>query len=227
MASIDELKGTASSKLGFARSNNFLVELPNIGGGSAIAGFFSSFIPSVPGIFSPPTSTRELNLLCKNVTMPGRQILTQNRAIGAINEKVAYGYAVADVSMTFYVMNDYGVKSYFDKWMSAIINPETNEIGYKNNYAKPVKIHQLRKPLIGKSTNVLGGLANINIGIGGGSVYSVELEEAFPTTVQDMSFGNEQDGLMECTVQLSYTNWKVVAPSQQFINVGISPGQLF
>jgi len=33
MPSIDELKGTVSAKLGFARTNSFLVELPSLGGG--------------------------------------------------------------------------------------------------------------------------------------------------------------------------------------------------
>lgn len=225
MPSIDELKGAASAKLGFARSNNFLVELPSVGGGGFLGGILSSFVPSVPGVFTPPTSSNDLNLLCKSVSLPGRQILTHQRAIGAINEKVGYGYAVDDVSLTFHLLNDYGVKTYFDKWMSSIIDPETNEIGYKNNYAKSVKIHQLRKPLINKSTSL--GIANISIGIGGGSVYTVELLEAFPTTVQAINFSNDLDGLMEVTVQLSYTNWKVVAPSQQFINIGVSPGQIF
>ena len=225
MATIDELKGAASAKLGFARANNFLVELPSVSGGGFLGGILSSFIPSVPGVFTPPTSGSEINLLCKSVQLPGRQITTHQRAIGAINEKVAYGYAVDDVSISFHLLNDYGMKNYFDKWMSSIVNPETNEIGYKNNYAKSVKIHQLRKPLINKSTSL--GVANISIGIGGGSVYTVELLEAFPTTVNAISFSDELDGLIEVNVQLSYTNWKVVAPSQQFINIGVSPGQIF
>lgn len=225
MSTIDELKGAASAKLGFARSNNFLVELPNVNSSSFLGDILSSYIPSVPGVFNPAISGRELNLLCKSVSIPGKQILTQQRQIGAITEKVAYGYAVDDVSMTFHLLNDYGAKTFFDSWMNTIIDPETNEVGYKNNYAKPIKIHQLRKPLISKSKSV--GPARISIGLGGGSVYSIELLEAFPTTVQAINFSNEQDGLMEVTVQLSYTNWKVIEPSQQFINIDIAPGQLF
>ena len=51
MPTIDELKGMASSKLGFARSNQYLVEFPSMGGGlGGLLGRFSGFIPSIPGL---------------------------------------------------------------------------------------------------------------------------------------------------------------------------------
>lgn len=228
MASIDELKGLVSSRLGLARSNQFLVELPSLSGpgGSPLGGGpitgstdITAFVPSIPGILQSEPGSYELNLLCKTASMPGKQILTHDRRIEMINEKVAYGYAVTDITLTFYMLNDYGARVYFDKWRKTIVNEETFEVGYKNDYAKTVKIHQLRKPLLGFQSR--GGL-NANISIGGGTAYSIELEEAFPTTINQIDFSNDQDGLVECSVSLSYTNWKVIAPSQQLINVGLS-----
>lgn len=220
MPSIDELKGMASSKLGFARTNNFLVELPSLGGPSGILGRVSGFIPSIPGV-TPDSrpAPRELNILCKNAQIPGKQILTSDRRIGMVYEKVAYGYAVGDTSLSFYVMNDYGVMNYFDYWKSLILDEENQTVGYKSEYAKPVKIHQLRKPLVGKTFNA--GPVKVNVGLGGGSVYSVELIDAFPTTISQIDFSNDQDGLVEVTVQMSYTNWKRIKPSQNFINVDV------
>lgn len=229
MATIDQLKGMVSAKLGFARTNNYLVELPPLssgGGLSGLLGFVKPFIPSIPGITGGgPASTEELNLLCKNVTLPGKQIFTSQRQIGNVNEKMAYGYAVDDLQMSFYLLNDYGAKTYFDQWMEQAYNSKTHEPGYKVNYAKPVTIHQLRKPLLGLS----GGLGpiRINVGIGGGNVYSVKLIDAFPTTITQIDFSNEQDGLIEVSVQLSYTDWQVVKPSQQFLSFSLSPGQIF
>lgn len=215
MSTVDELKAIASSKLGFARTNNFLVELPSLGGS-----FLSGFIPSIPGITgASQPGTREMNILCKNAQMPGKQILTHDRRIGMRFEKVAYGYAVGDVSLSFYLLNDYGVMNYFDAWRSSIIDEEGFTVGYKNEYAKPVKIHQLRKPQIGLQGNL--GPISVNIGAGGGSVYSVELEKAFPTTIGQIDFSNDLDGLVEITVQFSYTNWRRITPSQNFINVSI------
>jgi len=228
MASVDQLKGIASAKLGFARNNNFLVELPTIGGGglSGLLGFLGPLVPSIPGVFGGGAATsRELNLLCSNVSMPGKQLLTTERLIGNVREKVAYGYAVDDVNMTFYLLNDYGAKTYFDAWMALVMDPDTYEPGYKSDYAKSVKIHQLRKPLVGISQGI--GPIRVNVGVGEGSVYSVELLEAFPTTINQIDFSNEQDGLVQVSVQLSFTNWKKVAPSQNFLSLDINPGQLF
>jgi hypothetical protein len=221
MATINELKGMATSKLGFARSNSYLVELPPMGGSSGFLGnLLGGFVPSIPGLTgSSPAGTRELNVLCKNAQIPGKQILTADRRIGMRYEKVAYGYAVGDVSLTFMMMNDYSVMTYFDEWKKLVLDEENYTVGYKRDYAKPVKIHQLRKPQIGASFGA--GPISVNIGVGGGSVYSVELVDAFPTTIGQIDFSNELDGLVELTVQLSYTNWKTISPSQNFINVSV------
>ncbi len=198
MSSVDELKAIASVKLGFARPNNFLVTLPDIGGPSG----------------------RELNVLCRSVTLPGKQVLTVDRRIGMEFQKIAYGYAVDDVSMTFYCMNDYGVRKYFDAWRDLTVGEELGELRYKQDYARSVTIHQLRKPLVGLS-KALGPL-RANIGIGGGSVYSVELREAFPTTMNAIELNNDLDGLVELTVQLSYTNWHAAEAQQNFLNASLS-----
>ena len=229
MPTIDELKGMASSKLGFARSNNFMVQMPVLPSSQG-RGFFSralsSFLPSIPGVTpaSKPT-TRELNILCKNATLPGKQILTSERNIGMRREKVAYGYAVDDVSMSFYLLNDYGVMNYLDEWRSLILDEKNMVVGYKRDYALPVTIHQLRRPLINTSRSL--GPIRVNLGAGGGSVYSVRLIDAFPTTMNSIAFSNDLDGLVEVTITFSYTNWERIAPSQNFINIDVAPGQLF
>lgn len=230
MASIDELKSVATSKLGFARANQFLVELPPIGSGGlgGIGGFLANLlpisIPNIPGILNTGNpSSREMNILCSNASLPGKQIMTVDRRIGMEFQKVAYGYAVDDVSLTFYLMNDYGVKTYFDSWASLVLNEETGEAGYKQDYAKSVKIHQLRRPRKGFSANI-GPLRGI-IDIGGGTVYACELIEAFPTTLSAVQLSNELDGLVQLTVSLSYTRWRPVKSGlQNFVNASLNFG---
>lgn len=171
VAKIDDFKGLISQKDGVARSNLFRVELPPF-----------------PGVTRP-----EINLLCKNVNLPGRQILTREKTIGLQTRKVSYGYASDDVTMTFQVLNDYGVRKYFEYWQSKAVNQTSYEIGYKKDYAKPVKIQQLKK-----SQNVTRD----------DIIYEVELFDAFPTTMNQIQMSNDPDQLVELSVQLSYTNWK-------------------
>jgi hypothetical protein len=205
--SVDELKALVNTKLGFARPNRFLVTLPSFGGG----GLF--------GIFTDGASPRELNILCSNASLPSKVVLTNDRRIGMEYQKMAYSYAVDDVSMTFYLMNDYGVKEYFDTWRNIVINEDRMESNYKNEYARTVTIHQLRQPLIGFTKQV--GPIRFGGGIGGGTVYSVDLLEAFPIVTSAIELNNELDGLVQLTVNFAYTNWKRSSSTQGFINMDI------
>ena len=213
--SIEDIKALANTKLGFARTNKFLVTLPTVGvGGGLLAGIVGAF-----GGMGGGASPRELNILCSNVTMPAKQILTNERRIGMELQKVAYGYAVDDISMTFFLMNDYGVKDYFDSWRSTILDEEGQASNYKNEYAKTISIHQLRQPLKGFSRQI--GPIRFNAGLGGGSVYSVNLIEAFPIASSAIELNNDLDGLVQLNVTFAYTNWKRARGGQNFINMDI------
>ena len=211
--SIEDIKALANTKLGFARPNKFLVTLPNIGAGGGIFTGIQALFNSAGGGASP----RELNILCSNATLPAKQILTNDRRIGMEFQKMAYGYAVDDVTMTFYLMNDYGIKDYFDSWRSTIIDENGMASNYKNEYAKTVSIHQLRQPLKGFSKQI--GPIRFNAGLGGGSVYSVDLLEAFPIANSAIELNNELDGLVQLSVEFSYTNWEAVNDNQGFFKV--------
>tara|TARA_B100001778_G_scaffold9173_1_gene7380 strand:- start:2000 stop:2644 length:645 start_codon:yes stop_codon:yes gene_type:complete len=208
VASIDNLKSTISSRGGIARPNNFLVELP-----------------SLPG-FS--RASDPLNILCTRASIPSKQILTTDRRIGMEFEKIAYGYAVDDVSLTFLVTNDYYVKKYFDRWKDFIIGEDRQIAAYKNDYQAKVVIHQLRNsiprtafdiqvgslPIGIDVTNFLNSLtakAGVNVGL---TTYSVELIDAFPTTISAIEFNNQPDAFVELNIQMSYTNFKRAESSQ-------------
>ena len=213
--SIEDIKALANTKLGFARPNKFLVTMPTVGvGGGLLAGLIGAFSGGGGG-----ASPRELNILCSNATMPAKQILTNDRRIGMEFQKIAYGYAVDDVSMTFYLMNDYGIKDYFDSWRSTILDEVGQASNYKNEYAKTLTIHQLRQPLKGFSKQL--GPIRFNAGIGGGSVYSVDLLEAFPISSSAIELNNDLDGLVQLTVTFAYTNWRRTRGVQNFINMDI------
>lgn len=197
--SIDQFKSLVSQKNGIARPNLFRVQLPAL----------------------PGASTSELNILCKDVVLPGRQIMTTERTIGLKRAKIPYGYAVDDVSMTFHVLNDYGVKEYFEAWQSLAVNQNTYEVGYQrggNGYGKRVVIEQLRK--VDKTPGLSSLFSTVNnqqmldlfYSTSSGSesikVYECELIDAFPTTMNAINLTNELDGIIELNIQLSYTDWK-------------------
>lgn len=185
MAGIEELKSKVISKNGMAFSNQFGIELPSIG--------------------SEDKDT--LNILCKAVELPGKQIATIDRMIGMQMEKVVNGFAVTEVTASFIMLNDYGVKKYFDKWQSLMVDEEGGRVSYKTDYAKKITIHQLSKPQVRLGFDL--GPLDFNFDLFGNSIYSVELEDAFPTSINAIPLANEADQLVEFSVQFSFTRWSV------------------
>ena len=198
--SIDELKGEFGT--GLARTSLWRVFLPSVGGPFGI-------------------STRRLNVLCKSAQLPFRQILTNERIVGMKQHKLAYAYATDDVSLTFHVPNDYDIKQYFEFWQSKIINFDTKELNYPDEYGFEVRIQQLSMPknVIGQAERILasGVLSNsaefegLQQRLEDSQVeYTCILEKAFPTSMSAIEFSNEPGGMVELTVQLSYKDWRSV-----------------
>ena len=177
LQTIDDLKALVSNKGGIAKGNVFAVALPPLAG----------------------LRSRELNLLCSNVNLPGRQIMSQEREIGLIRQKVANNHAYDDVSLTFRVLNDYGIKEYFETWQNLCINQQSLEVGYLNEYAFNMKIHQLKR-----ATHADQAFIGQN-----DTIYSCELIQAFPTTMNAIELGDgNTDAGVNLSVQISYKNWK-------------------
>ena len=190
MAGIEELKSKVSLKNGLAFSHHFAVELPPFAG----------------------MRGDTMNILCKDVDMPGKQILTLDRSIGVHTEKVVNGFAMSDLNMTFYMTNDYGPRKYFDEWMSQMVNEENGNIQWKKGkdgsggFAKDITIHQLSKPQARFGFDL--GILDINFDLFGSSIYSVTLEDAFPITQNAISL-TSQGGIVELQVNFAYTKWVV------------------
>lgn len=214
MASIEDLKSRLISRGGLASANQFGVVLPSKVGSTKLSG------------------AKNNNILCKSATLPGRQITTLDRQIGLYSEKIANGFLVEDVTLTFHLLNDYSVRKYFDAWMGAMVGHMTpaapkepeppaegedakppapkplsrGAIGWKDDYVADIVIHQLKKPQVRVGFDL--GPLDINLDMLGGTVYSVKLIDAFPTNVSTIQLSDDLDGLVEVTVTFSYTNWE-------------------
>lgn len=194
VASIDKFKSLLSQKGGLARSNLFRVVLPPLAG----------------------VSSREMDVLCTNVNLPGRQIMTQERLIGIKGQKMPTGFVQDDVSMTFIVLNDYGVKKYFEAWQQLTVNQDTYEISYLSTYAKDIRIDQLKKGYTFELAGIdklLSNLTGLNVDVDltvESYAYSCVLYDAFPTSLNAIELTNDLDGYVQLNVQLSYRNWKAL-----------------
>lgn len=205
-------------------------------GGMAVANQFAVELPSMAKY-----NAEDMNILCKDVSLPGRQITTIDRYIGVFNEKIASGFVADEVTMTFITLNDYGTRKYFDEWMNLIVatrekpsvppplegqepvednSLEIGQVGYKVDYQRKVVIRQLRKPQFRKGFDL--GPINIDFDLMASSIYSVELIDAFPTAIASIPLSNELDGLVEVSVQLAYTNWRVIKDERKLLGGSVN-----
>jgi hypothetical protein len=195
------------------------------GGGFAMGNLYKIFLPPIKG------DAREMNLLCKAASLPGRQLVSMEKQIGLQTNKVAYGYAVDDVTLTFHCLNDMKVREYFETWQNLAVNNETYEVGYYNEYTHPVIIQHIKKgtsfPIKKKklfdSGKLPSSIANrlprlgpldlaqgefdLNAVFGDDITYTLLLDKAYPTTLNAIELSDDGQ-LLEVTVQLSYKNWK-------------------
>jgi len=220
---VDEFKSLASSSGGFAIPNLYKVTLPPLAG----------------------VSPSDLNLICKSISLPGRQVTSADYLVGTVNRKIANGYAVADLALTFHVMNNHSVTKYFDEWQKLAHNQETYEVGYYDDYVKVVTIEQLQKgtgfSLFRKQLGFLDGVptslkqrlpdlgfidlaqgeVDINLGSDSRSVRKVKLIDAYPTTVNDIQLGDDQNNtITELGVQLSFKDWEAEQSDNPNGNLG-------
>lgn len=195
------------------------------GGGFAMGNLFKIFLPPLKG------DAREMNLLCKAASLPGRQITSIEKPMGLQTTKIAYGYAVDDVTLTFHCLNDMKIREYFETWQNLAINQETLEVGYFNEYTHPVIIQHIKKgtsfpikkkklfdsgklpssianrlPRLGP-LDLAQGEIDLNAVFGDDITYTLLLDKAYPTTMNAIELSDDGQ-LLEVTVQLSYKNWK-------------------
>ena len=199
----------------------------NIQGGLALSNLYSVELPRLFSRDNPiltqaglETADR-LNLFCKEVNLPGRQIFTNERQIGMKSVKQAYGYDQDDVSLTFYVPNNHRVKDYFEHWQTIIVNPGvTNSLTFPEEYCYDVTINQYSKSYKFQEGDLNFGIGDIlEFGIdlpfddilnNTAATRRVRLIDAFPTSMAQQQLNSNAGEVMELTVQLSYKNWRTL-----------------
>lgn len=208
MSTVDALKIAITAGGGLARTNKFMVNLPSIG--SASRG-------GLLGAIAGSLGTAQRNVLCMNATLPGKQIVTHDRRIGIEQQKVAYGYAMDDVTLQFMETSTLPIRNYFESWISTIHdtspgNQDKNVVNYPTEYKKRVIIHQLANPI-----PMLGFAGGLDLNV---STYSCALVDAFPTTLGEVSYNNDLDGYVTFSVTLSYRFWERVPAGQLSLGIG-------
>lgn len=209
VGSIDQLKSLVSSKKGFAKSNLYYVYLPSL---------------TILGIGGMPDAKRELGVLCKSVTLPSRQLATVPRQIGPDFENIVYGYQNSNITMTFRVLNDQGVREYFEAWQRSILGDNSDldgrySISFPDEYQTAIQIFQLERgrsfPIFNRGKSIEVGPINVNLDLdldvidGGGANYMWDIQNAYPLTFSSDTLSDDaKDQISEVTIEFAYKKWR-------------------
>lgn len=172
LLSVDSIK-SYFSKEGFAFANRYAVYMPNVPGYSV-------------------DDSKDLNIMCNRVTVPGRQILTSDYYTSMRVSRRAYAFGVNEITMSFMLSNDWKAWDYIDQWQKQCIDNldklDGYKVGYKNDYCRDIRIQHLDTQGIVKR--------------------QILIQNAFPTTLTPLEFSNTQSEVVNCIVTLQFENWK-------------------
>jgi hypothetical protein len=165
---VDDIKAVVGNQGGFARTNFFAVTFNG------------------PASITPDPVI--VNALCESAQLPGRSISTFEHGMIRHAIKRPYGYINDDVTLTFYVTNDFYIKKLWEAWLNTVVNDVNDKIGYRDDYAQDIVISVL----------------NLNHN----EIHQVTLTKAYPITINAIELNNgSENELMRLTVTLTYEDY--------------------
>jgi hypothetical protein len=143
----------------------------------------------------------------ESTEFPAQRIETKEYRSYGIPYKFAYQRSNDDLNITFRCSDSMIEKTIFDTWLGIIYNNDTGNVKYRLSAVGTINIYQ--------------------IGWNGQSPYSVEISEALPISVSDLSLDwGSQSTYHKFTVSFSYNTWKaVIKPNVMFFGTDIPSNQ--
>lgn len=157
--------------------------------GHARANRYRVFLPRVGDVDT--SELQGIEILCDSVTVPGRQITTNEYYTTMRATQIAYAFGVAPITMSFYLTNNWESWDYLNSWHSTIITELEETKGYrlkfKKEYSKDFFIEHLDPE--DRQTKL------------------IKVINAFPTTLNEIELGNANSDLTRVTASFAYDNW--------------------
>lgn len=167
---------------------------------------------AIPNSMSSQMNTgRLITLFCESTSLPGLVVATtENRIMGETRE-FPYAKYYDNVTMSFYVDNNFEVKGFFDNWMNKIASTENKVVNYYRDYIAPT---------------ILIEVLPMNSEV---ATYSMTLHEAYPKAVSAIQLAADSRDIAKIGVNINYkyyTTSTVVPSNNQFAGLFTESGEL-
>ena len=144
------------------------------------------------------SNARAVSLYCEMASLPPVNISTKSFKIFGPTYQRPFGaeYGGEGISLTFHVDRDMQVKKFFDEWTARVVDPKSGFVGFQEDYISTIRLRQLNE-----QDEV---------------TYELELEEAFPRSVNLLELNNSaQNQTHRLNVLFAYRYWRDVSPEFQ------------
>ncbi len=174
----DRLRGQIENYGGFAFANKYLVMLTDLPTGLSA------------------TEAKLLQYTCENTSLPTRSIQASEKLIYGTSYQMPYKHAYGEISMTFYLTENMQSKSFFDRWLDKIVDPNTGDIGYYEDYTCNITVGMYAR--------------SDDSPFGNTPKYEVQLESAWPSIVAEVAMSHAAGGeIAKLPITFQYKKWKV------------------
>ena len=203
--------------------DNFQALINKSGGLARAARYEVVLTPPAGSALANSAKTREVQLLCDTITMPGHDLQSAPYKYGtSVATQMVTGHAYeGTIEATFYLDQELDVKSYFDAWQEAAVDTENNTVNYyknasgDNNYAGTMEIYQLGS----KSSTQTRFEFNSDTGFSQNKkthaeakrTYGIQVQDVYPTTIGSIEYAYATvDTVALLSVSFSYRKWKEI-----------------
>ena len=140
------------------------------------------------------TVNENLQYLCESVSLPTKGIASNPQDIYGPPREIPYRETFTEAALSFILDDNFTVKRFFDKWQENIINVETGNVNYWNNFVATINITRLSND----ATSFTDATDK----------YKIELREAYPSAVGEIALGHQQGGeILRLSVTFKYRKW--------------------
>ena len=135
-----------------------------------------------------------LQYLCESVSLPTKGIASNAHDVYGPPREIPYRETFTEAALSFILDDAFTVKRFFDDWQKNIIDPETGNVNYWNNFVATIYITRL--------SNDATSFAEAT------DKYKIELREAYPSAVGEIALGHTQGGeILRLSVTFKYRKW--------------------
>lgn len=149
-------------------------------------------------------SGRLITLFCESTSLPGQVISTTEQRIMGETREFPYSKFYDNITLSFYIDNNFEVKGFFDNWLNSVSNTQNKITSYYKDYIAPAVLIE-----------VLPMDSEI-------STYSITLHEAYPKGISPIQLSADSRDIAKIGVSLNYKYYTTshVASTKSMSSIG-------